>query len=131
MLEWHQQLNGCESEQTPGDSEGQGWLVCCSPWGHKELDTTQQLNNNRFNISLKGLQNSGKCYSFTITKRHRQNQPNSEGILKILEEFQTGNSGLQGQVILPSSMCDYTQGTANPGCHPELQCQGLIGNNYN
>ena len=40
MLEWHQQLNGCESEQTPGDSEGQGWLVCCSPWGHKELDTT-------------------------------------------------------------------------------------------
>ena len=32
-------------DQTPGDSEGQGSLMCCSPWGHKELDTTEQLNN--------------------------------------------------------------------------------------
>ena len=30
----------------PGDSEGQGSLASCSPWGHKELDTTEQLNNN-------------------------------------------------------------------------------------
>ena len=35
-----------ESEQTPGDSVGQGSLVCCSPWGHRESDTTYQLNNN-------------------------------------------------------------------------------------
>ena len=34
-----------KSEQTLGDSEGQGSLVCCSPWGHKELDMTEQLNN--------------------------------------------------------------------------------------
>ena len=40
MLEWHHQLNGDESEQTPGDSKGQGSLVCGSPWGRKELDTT-------------------------------------------------------------------------------------------
>ena len=33
-----------EFEQVPGDGEGQGNLVCCSPWGHKELDTTEQLN---------------------------------------------------------------------------------------
>ena len=38
---WHQQLNGHESEQTPGDSEGQGSLVCCSPWGRKKLDMTE------------------------------------------------------------------------------------------
>ena len=37
---WHHQLNGQESEQTPGDGEGQGSLVCCSLWGHKELDMT-------------------------------------------------------------------------------------------
>ena len=37
-------LNGCEFEQTPGDSEGQGSLACCSPWGHRELDTTKWLN---------------------------------------------------------------------------------------
>ena len=42
---WHLQFNGLETEQTPGDSEGQGSLVCCSPWGCKELDKTQQLNN--------------------------------------------------------------------------------------
>ena len=37
---WHLQFNGLETEQTPGDSEGQGSLVCCSPWGCKELDKT-------------------------------------------------------------------------------------------
>ena len=42
----HHQFNGHEFEQTPGDSKGQGSLVCCSPWGLKELDTTEQLNNN-------------------------------------------------------------------------------------
>ena len=41
---WHHQLNGRESEQTLGDSEGQGCLVCYSPWGCKELDMTEQLN---------------------------------------------------------------------------------------
>ena len=40
------QLNGHEFEQTLGDGEGQGGLVCCSPWGHKESDTTWQLSNN-------------------------------------------------------------------------------------
>ena len=42
---WHHQLNGHEFEQTPGDSEGQGSLACCSPWGRKESDMTERLNN--------------------------------------------------------------------------------------
>ena len=46
MVGWHHQLNGHESEQTQGDSEGQGSLACCSPWGHKGSDMTEQLNNN-------------------------------------------------------------------------------------
>ena len=37
----HHQLSGQELEQTLGDSEGQGSLVCCSSWSHKESDTTQ------------------------------------------------------------------------------------------
>ena len=45
MVGWHHLLNGHESEQTLGDSKGQGNLVCCSPWGHKASDTTEQLNN--------------------------------------------------------------------------------------
>ena len=40
MVGWHHWLNGHEFEQTPGDTEGQGSLACCSPWGHKQLDTT-------------------------------------------------------------------------------------------
>ena len=46
MVGWHHQLNGHESEQTPADGEGQGSLACYSPWGHKESDTTEPLNNN-------------------------------------------------------------------------------------
>ena len=40
MIREHHQLNGHKSEQIPGDGEGQGSLVCCTPWGHKESDTT-------------------------------------------------------------------------------------------
>ena len=40
--------NGHEFEQTLGGSEGQGRLVCCHPWGHKELDTTGRLNKNKY-----------------------------------------------------------------------------------
>ena len=41
MVGWHHRLNGHESEQTWGDGDGQGSLVCCSPWGHKESDITE------------------------------------------------------------------------------------------
>ena len=46
MAGWHHRLDGDEFEQTLGDGEGRGSLVCCSSWGHKELDTTEQLSNN-------------------------------------------------------------------------------------
>ena len=46
MVGWHHRLNGHKFEQTLGDTEGQGSLVCWSPRGHKELDTTEQLSNN-------------------------------------------------------------------------------------
>ena len=35
MVGWHHWINECDSEQTPGNNEGEGSLVCCSPWGHK------------------------------------------------------------------------------------------------
>ena len=44
MIGWHHQLDGHDFEQTPGDGDGQGRLVCCSPWGCKESDMTEQLN---------------------------------------------------------------------------------------
>ena len=39
------QFNGHEFEQALGDGEGQRSLGCCSPWGHKESDMTEWLNN--------------------------------------------------------------------------------------
>ena len=44
MVGWHHQLNGHEFEQALGVGDGQGSLVCCSPWGSKESDTTEPLN---------------------------------------------------------------------------------------
>ena len=41
MVGWYHRLNGYELEQTPQNSEGQGSLAYCNPWGHKESDTTE------------------------------------------------------------------------------------------
>ena len=45
MVGWHYQHNEHEFAQTEGDMEGRGSLACCSPWGRKEPDTTERLNN--------------------------------------------------------------------------------------
>ena len=44
MVGWHHQLDGHEFEQAPGVGDGQGSLVCCSPWGHKESYMIERLN---------------------------------------------------------------------------------------
>ena len=53
MVGWHHRLDGHEFDQTPGVGDGQGDLVCCSPWGCKELDATERLNKNRLKIAEK------------------------------------------------------------------------------
>ena len=52
MVGWHHWLDRHEFEQTLGVGEGQGNLACCSPWGHKELDTTEQLTELRWLSTL-------------------------------------------------------------------------------
>ena len=49
MVGWHHQLNGHEFESTPGVGNGQGGLACCSPWGRKESELTEQLNWTELN----------------------------------------------------------------------------------
>ena len=44
IVGWHHRLDGHEFEQAPGVGDGLGGLECCSPWGCKESDTTEQLN---------------------------------------------------------------------------------------
>ena len=46
IVGWQHRPNEHEFEQAPGDGDGQGGLACCSPWGRKESDTTEQLNNS-------------------------------------------------------------------------------------
>ena len=58
MVGWHHRLNGHEFEQASGVGDGQGSLVCCSPWGHKELDTTEQLH---FSCIGEGNGNPPQC----------------------------------------------------------------------
>ena len=58
MFGWHYQLDGHEFEQAPGAGDGQGGLACCGSWGHKESDTTEQLNNNNLtNLSDRKVPN--------------------------------------------------------------------------
>ena len=57
MVGWHHRLDGHEFEQAPRDGEGQGSLMCCSPWGHKESDTTERLNDE---------QQRGPSFHFTL-----------------------------------------------------------------
>ena len=54
MVRQHHGLNGREFNQAPGDSEGQGNLICCSPWGCKGLDMTWWSNNNDTRSELSG-----------------------------------------------------------------------------
>ena len=73
MVGWHHQLSWREYEQTPGNSGRQKRLVCCRPWGHKELDKTYQLNNN-----------NNKFWSLSLTK---QFLPLLSHILKWLQKW--------------------------------------------
>ena len=52
MAGWHHWLDGRESEWTPGVGDGQGGLACCDSWGHRESDTTEQLNWTELNWTM-------------------------------------------------------------------------------
>ena len=72
MVGWHHWLNGHEFEQNLGDGEGEGSLAYCSPWGCKELDMTERLNNIPF------------CRSRNILFRATLQQPVILGFLGLL-----------------------------------------------
>ena len=70
LFGWHHRLNGQEFEQALGDGEGQGSLVCCSPWGHKSLNRTQWLNNNNklsFDNDIKETRQGVKLHIYYLT----------------------------------------------------------------
>ena len=68
MVGWHHQFNGHELGQTSGDAEGQGGLMCCSPWGRKESDVTWRLNSNCRIIPSVG---ESIC-TYTVTEKYQE-----------------------------------------------------------
>ena len=69
MVGWHHWFNGHEFEQAPGDGEGQGSLVCCSPWSHKEPDTAERLNWVTFpTLSMLAWEPSQTTYAKVFSK---------------------------------------------------------------
>ena len=76
MVGWHHRLNGHVFEQALGDGEGQGRLACCGPWGHKESDMTERLDNNEVGTSCKILIIDRRC-----------NKIGAQRELKIVVEF--------------------------------------------
>ena len=79
MVGWHHRLKGHQFEHTPEDGEGQGSLVCYSPWGHKHSDMTEWLKSKhksskkqfnwkqhvKFGYNVMRIQNCDKCLEFT------------------------------------------------------------------
>ena len=73
MAGWHHGLDGRESEWTPGDGDGQGGLVCCNSWGHKESDTTERQNWTELRTSKAMLNIYGESGHPCLFPDHRGN----------------------------------------------------------
>ena len=74
---WHHWLDGREYKQVLGVGDGQGGLACCSPWGHKELDTTERLNWTELNrcqstesVSVHDRSSSAVWESWNLSKQN-------------------------------------------------------------
>ena len=65
IVGWHHQLNAHKFEQAPGVGDGQGSLACCSPWGRKDSDMTEQLNLTELNIFVKVKISPAACQAMT------------------------------------------------------------------
>ena len=74
MAGWHHRCNERELGQTLGDGEGQGGVVCCSPWGCKELDTTGQLTTINFYFLCK--KSFYPCNAYKILKSIQKHEYN-------------------------------------------------------
>ena len=74
MVGWHHRLNRYEFEQAPGVGDGQGSLACCcGPWGRKESDTTEPLNNKILatkvdHMVIRGLSSTWKEPSISLPR---------------------------------------------------------------
>ena len=71
---WHHRLDGREFEQAPGVGDGQGGLACCSPWGRKESDTTEQQPSGEKGVFSEYLLRT-RGWSGPMTQREAETVP--------------------------------------------------------
>ena len=74
MAGWHHRLDGREFEWTPGVRDGQGGLACCNSWGHKESDTTEQLNWTEHIWSVYSSYDKDNKRCLSLLKIHSQDK---------------------------------------------------------
>ena len=152
---WHHQLNGHEFEQAPEVGDGQGGLVCCSSWGHKESDTAERLNwtqgdktewpglgrrCRRSDLDLTGGQLWAECETSTEEDTSRRlagvqvwTPTDILWLLRgslawahsLLMDFQQPRLGL-----LQSEKCGSDAKSSAPFCHPQI-FTGLISKTNN
>ena len=89
MVGEHHRLDGHESEQAPGEGEGQGSLVCCSPWGRKESDRTVWLNSNQSSVNRVKVFQLLRVISEVLTAPQIQNYQKHEFQVKKKKQAQT------------------------------------------
>ena len=93
MVGWHHRLDGHEFEQAPGVGDGQGGLVCCSPWGHKELGVIERLNwTDLFKFFLlESSWSAVSCYPLLYSSMH-QSHTRVSTLLKVLFPHESDQS---------------------------------------
>ena len=110
---WHHQLNRHEFKQALGDGEGQGSLACCSPWGHRESDTTERLNSNR-SPSLVKLPACSLCLGpeLSLAPSHVSASAN-------LEETGTEGTCWAGAMMCPGGYSGAARSSESPETPPD------------
>ena len=97
IVGWHHWLNGHEFEQTQGDREGQGGLVCCSPWACKELDTNERVNNSRCYSWCYEYQCSLWCWEYNF---ERENKDSDSILFCPVRNMVVGGNTYQGVTVV-------------------------------
>ena len=85
MVEWHHQLSELEFEQGLGDGEGHGCLVCCSPWGRKDWDMTEWLNNNELTKKKSSFFRRPLSFCFGEKYQKKRDGNNARNLVEIKE----------------------------------------------
>ena len=112
MVGWHRPLNGHEFEQALGDGEGQGSLMCCSPWGCKDSDKTENLNKSSKSIQIKiRKKEKGMCGQL-------QEKPGTN----FTSQWSHTGTSLILPAMIQDSACKFLPARKS---HPSLNVQGF------